>query len=97
LDAGFDSNSLPRALAGDQFTIADIPAGASLYRYFGMQIERPSIPCVEAWYRRLAERPPYREHVMVPFEDLRGRLAYGISHNSPDRTAEASRNILAQL
>ncbi|MGH8678988.1 MAG: glutathione binding-like protein, partial [Burkholderiales bacterium] len=65
-----------RYLAGDQFTIADIPAGTSLYRYFGIEIDRPSIPRVEAWYQRLAARPSYCEHVMVPFEDLRGRLAY---------------------
>jgi glutathione S-transferase len=31
---------------------------------------------VEAWYQRLAARPAYREHVMVPFAELRGRLAF---------------------
>jgi glutathione S-transferase len=31
---------------------------------------------VEAWYGRLQERPAYREHVMVPFSELRGRLSY---------------------
>jgi len=31
---------------------------------------------VEAWYGRLKERPAYRQHVMIPFGDLRGRLAY---------------------
>jgi glutathione S-transferase len=65
-----------RYLAGDEFSIADIPAGTSLYRYFEIEIERPSIPHVEAWYRRLAARPAYREHVMLPFDDLRGQLAY---------------------
>ena len=63
-------------LCGDALTLADIPAGTSLYRYFELDIERPSVPNVEAWYRRLADRPAYREHVMVPFDELRGRLDY---------------------
>ena len=63
-------------LAGDRFTMADVPAGTTLYRYFGLDIDRPPTPNVEAWYRRLAARPAYREHVMVPFAELRGRLEY---------------------
>ena len=63
-------------LCGNSLTLADIPAGTSLYRYFELEIERPSVPNVEAWYRRLQERPAYREHVMVPFDELRGRLDY---------------------
>jgi len=61
-------------LAGDQLTLADIPAGASLYRYFELDIERPNLPNVEAWYLRLQQRPAYREHVMIPFGELHGRL-----------------------
>jgi glutathione S-transferase len=63
-----------RFLCGDALTLADIPAGTSLYRYFELEIERPSVPNVEAWYRRLCERDAYREHVMIPFGELRGRL-----------------------
>lgn len=63
-------------LGGEGPTLADIPAGTALYRYFGLEIERPSIPNVEAWYRRLQQRPAYREHVMVPFEDLKGKPGY---------------------
>lgn len=63
-------------LCGGRLTLADIPAGTSLYRYFKINIERPSIPNVEAWYRRLQERPAYRQHVMVPFGELYGRLDY---------------------
>jgi glutathione S-transferase len=61
-------------LAGDSFSLADIPAGTSLYRYFELDIERPSVPNVSAWYERLRERPAYRQHVMIPFADLRGLL-----------------------
>ncbi|MGE5723158.1 MAG: glutathione S-transferase family protein [Sphingomonadales bacterium] len=63
-------------LAGDSFSLADIPAGASLYRYYEMGLETPALPNVEAWYARLQERPAYREHVMIPFDDLQGRLAF---------------------
>jgi len=63
-------------LAGERLTMADVPAGTTLYRYFALDIDRPSVPHVEAWYRRLAARPAYREHVMVPFAELRGRLEY---------------------
>jgi len=65
-----------RYLSGDALSLADIPAGTSLFRYFGLDLERPSLPHVEAWYDRLRERPAYREHVMVPFTELRGRLDY---------------------
>lgn len=63
-------------VAGDGLTMGDIPAGCCLYRYFEMDLDRPSLPHVEAWYARLTERPAYREHVMVPFDDLKGRLAF---------------------
>lgn len=63
-------------LAGDRLTMADIAVGTSLYRYFEIEIERPKLPNVRTWYERLAKRPAYRLHVMRPFEELRGRLAF---------------------
>ncbi len=63
-------------LTGDRLTLGDIPLGSCLYRYFGLEIERPALPRVEAWYQALTERPAYREHVMLPFDDLKGRLAF---------------------
>jgi len=54
-------------LLGDTLTMADITLGAYAYRYYNVPIERPSRPCVEAWYQRLCTRPAYREHVMIPF------------------------------
>ena len=59
-------------LAGDRFSMADIPVGATLYRYYAMDIERPALAHLQAWYDRLRERPAYRTHVMVSFEELRG-------------------------
>ena len=63
-------------LAGETPGLADIPAGSHLYRYFGLEIDRPPLPNVESWYARLQERPPYRAGVMVPFEDLKERRVY---------------------
>ena len=63
-------------LAGDELTLADIPLGTCLYRYFEMNVRRPDAPNVARWYARLCERDAYRRHVMQPFEELRGRLAF---------------------
>lgn len=63
-------------LGGSTLTLADIPAGATLYRYYEMDIERPKVPNVVAWYQRLQERAAYREHVMVPFGEMFGRLQF---------------------
>jgi glutathione S-transferase len=63
-------------LLGDALTLADITAGTSLYRYFELEIERPSLPQVERWYCTLQQRAAFRDHVMIPFGELRGRLDY---------------------
>jgi len=51
-------------VGGNSFSMADIPLGAVIYRYFNIDIQRPSLPNVEAWYARLCERPAYQKHVM---------------------------------
>jgi glutathione S-transferase len=63
-------------VAGSSFSIADIPAGTLMHRYFGMDISRPTVPSVEAWRTRLAERAGYRANVAQPFTELFGRLAF---------------------
>lgn len=59
-------------LSGDRFGLGDIPVGASLFRYFTMDIERPDLPHVRNWYQQLQSRPAYRTNVMVSYETLRG-------------------------
>ena len=54
-------------VAGDELTMGDIPIGAGLYRYFNLDINRPSLPNVEAWYAELCQRQAYQQHAMVPF------------------------------
>lgn len=63
-------------LLGSRLSLADIVLGTHFYRYYGIDIDRPAVPGVEGWYRRLTDRPAYREAVMIPFDHLRGRLAF---------------------
>jgi glutathione S-transferase len=65
-----------RFLGGTEFTMADIPAGTTLYRYFEMGVEVARPPHVCQWYDRLALRPAFRQHIMVRFDELRGRTDY---------------------
>jgi glutathione S-transferase len=57
-------------IMGGQFTIADIAVGTLMYRYFSLNIPRPSLPNVEAWYARLTQRPAYQAHVMIDFRPM---------------------------
>lgn len=63
-------------LAGDAFTMADIPSGALLYRYFGMGLPHPEMPALQGWYERLQDREAYQRRIMQPFDELFGRLAF---------------------
>lgn len=58
-------------LGGDEPSLADIQVGHMLFRYYEMQIGRGDLPELRAYYDRLAERPAYRQHVMVDYEALR--------------------------
>jgi len=60
---------------GERLTLADIAVGCNLYRYFELDLPRPNLANVEAYYARLKARPAYAEHVMVSFADLKGVAA----------------------
>ena len=53
-------------LTGDGPTMADIPAGCAVNRWYVMDVDRPSLPNLEAWHARLADRSAYQDHVMMP-------------------------------
>lgn len=53
-------------LAGDDFTIGDIPAGCAIWRWLAMPIERPDLPNVTRWFERLGQRPAYVKVVRSP-------------------------------
>ena len=44
------------------FTLADIPIGLSVNRWFMTPIARPELPLVQAYYDRLATRAGFRQH-----------------------------------
>jgi len=49
-------------VAGDGFTLADIPIGLSVHRWFSTPLTHPHLPAVSAYYDLLAGRAGYREH-----------------------------------
>lgn len=55
-------------VTGGAFTMADIPVGTFAYRWLALPIDRPALPNLEAWYRRLCDRPAYRTNVMLPLQ-----------------------------
>ncbi|MDH4574296.1 glutathione S-transferase family protein [Salinicola acroporae] len=52
-------------LSGSEWGMGDIPLGCFAYAWFEMNIERPDLPHLAAWYARLQSRPAYRQHVMI--------------------------------
>lgn len=47
-------------VAGPAFSLADIPVGLSVNRWFSTPFDKPRLPAVAAYYDRLAERAGYR-------------------------------------
>lgn len=58
-------------VCGMELTAADMTVANLLYRYFEIDVPRSDRPNLAAYYKRLTERPAYREHVMVPFDELK--------------------------
>ncbi len=53
-------------IAGESLTLCDIPWGVHAHRWFNMDylgLTRPDLPAVRAWYDRLCQRAPYRQHI----------------------------------
>ena len=47
-------------MAGEHFTMADIPIGCEMHRWWGLPQERPARPALERWYRTVSTRPGAR-------------------------------------
>lgn len=62
LDAHFASTAF---VAGDRFTMGDVPVGCFAYRWFSLPLDRPDLPHLARWYASLHDKPGYRQHVMV--------------------------------
>lgn len=63
LDAHLAGNA---HVAGDRFSMGDIPAGAAAHRWRVFAQVGPATPHVDAWLVRLAEREGFRRHVAPP-------------------------------
>lgn len=53
-------------LVGDGFTVADVAVGPAAHRWLHLPIARPSLPALEAWYARVAQRPAARAALLLP-------------------------------
>ncbi len=61
-------------LAGERLTYGDIAAGALLYRWYTMDIERSPLTGVDGWYERLTARPAYAKAVCVNYDILKNTV-----------------------
>lgn len=53
-------------LAGDDLSLADIGVASWLHRWMHLPVERPAMPNLEAWHRRLGQEAGYRRWVDIP-------------------------------
>ena len=51
-------------LAGDSFTVGDMPVAINTFRWMNMDIPREDYANLQRWYDLMCERPPFREHVI---------------------------------
>jgi len=50
-------------MLGETFTLADVPVGLVVNRWFSLvDVQRPPYPALAAYYDRLTERPAFRAH-----------------------------------
>jgi glutathione S-transferase len=50
-------------LAGNNFSMGDIPMGVFIYRFRALIPDRPSLPNLERWYASLDQRTAFQQHV----------------------------------
>ena len=53
-----------RYLAGDAFTLGDIPCAVVADWWFSFPIDRPSLPNLERWFSDISQRPGFRKFVL---------------------------------
>jgi glutathione S-transferase len=51
--------------------MADIPAGAWMFRYYDIDIEREALPNLKRWYDALSERAAFSSTVQTSYDELR--------------------------
>jgi glutathione S-transferase len=51
-------------VAGDAFSMGDIPVGIFGYRFHALVPERPPLPHFERWFAAIAARSAFRDHIL---------------------------------
>lgn len=55
-----------RYLTGDEFTMADIPIGCQIHRWYGLPLARPTLPDLTRWYEDVSSRAAARSVLTLP-------------------------------
>lgn len=53
-------------LAGESFSMGDIPAAATVHRWYALNIDHPELPNLQRWYDLIKQRQAFREVVLTP-------------------------------
>ena len=53
-------------MAGDTFTMADIPIACEIHRWYGLPLERAARPHLDRWYQGILSRPASRGILDLP-------------------------------
>ena len=53
-------------LAADTFSMGDIPAGATVYRWLLFDLDRPVLDNLDDWQKRLQDREAFQRHIEPP-------------------------------
>ena len=59
-------------IAGDRFTMGDIPVGMRVHRWHLFDLETPPMANLRRWYDALRARPAFVEHIADPMLHLAG-------------------------
>jgi len=52
-------------MGGDRFTMADIPLGIMVYRWFTLDIKRKELKNISRWYEAMSAREPFKKTIMI--------------------------------
>ena len=77
-------------VAGEQFSMGDIPVGVMAYRFRQLCPDRPALNNLERWYGALQKRPAFKEHVEFDSAELERLAAQQLWHfaGQPRRFAD---------
>lgn len=53
-------------LAGDSFSMGDIPAAVAVHRWYELETVHPELRHLRRWYEQIKERSPFQKAVMIP-------------------------------